>query len=170
MAELEITMNAEPKKSLVTSQYNFMKKDEHGNAVCTKCNHTFGMKELTAINKANMRGLGLCPECYNAYKKATKLSAFAQLRNAIISANLSDKQVAYLLDRNFTQLRSGIAYNIIIPYDKDSPKTEQLQRYKKARYSAQPITIANKDYLLTNDVYLRNIPRVQKMLEEIKNM
>ena len=170
MGDLTLTINAAPKKSLVTSQYNFMQKDANGNAVCTKCKHTFSMKELTAINKANMRGLGLCPECYNAYKKSSTLSAFTRLRNAITSANLSETQVAYLLDRNFTQLRSGIAYNIIIQYDKNLPKTEQLQKYRKARYSAQPITIADKEYLLTNDVYLRNIPRVEKMLEEIKNM
>ena len=135
----------------------------NGVALCPVCHKFFSTKNLTDAEIDAINANGACVKCAPAVTAPVKktVSAFKQVRQMILSANLNTAQVALLMDKSFTQKRTGIAYPMLRTVKAD------IMKYGKARYAKKTITINNMEYRLTNDIYGRNVSLVKEMLADI---
>ena len=135
----------------------------NGVALCPVCHKFFSTKNLTDAEIDVINANGACVKCAPVVTAPVKktVSAFKQVRQMILSANLNTAQVALLMDKSFTQKRTGIAYPMLRTVKAD------IMKYGKARHAKKTITINNMEYRLTNDIYGRNVSLVKAMLADI---
>ena len=93
-----------------------------------------------------------------------KVSAFKLVRDLVENANLSDEQIALLIDKTFTQKNAHIAYALLMPVDEKLSYKEQAVKYNKARYAKKAVELNGKAYYMTNDIYKKNVLSVKEML------
>ena len=137
----------------------------NGVALCPVCHKFFSTKNLTDAEIDAINANGACVKCAPVVTAPVKktVSAFKQVRQMILSANLNTAQVALLMDKSFTQKRTGIAYQMLVPVI----EAKTIVKYGKARYAKKTITINEVEYFLTNDIYDRNVGLVEAMLDSI---
>lgn len=147
----------------------------NGVCLCPVCHKFFSVKNYTAEKIEAVNKNGTCIHCTPvemhvdapAIKAEKKVSAFKMVRNMVVNAKLSDKQIALLMDKTFTQKNAHLAYAMLLPVDETSSYKEQTVKYNKARYSKKTIELNGKAYYITNDIYKKNVLAVKEMLENM---
>ena len=142
--------------------------------LCPVCHKFFSVKNYTEAEIEAVNEHGTCIHCtpvemhvVPAAPVEKKVSAFKMVRNMVVSANLSDEQIALLTDKTFTQKNAHLAYAMLLPVDETSSYKEQTVKYNKARYSKKTIELNGKAYFLTNDIYKKNVLAVKEMLASL---
>lgn len=156
---------------------------------CTACAKFVSLRKMTTREKANYKRTGLCPKCY-AKKQAERLatiaankaaraekkanaqamranSPFNQVLALVQNSSLNDAQLALLQDRDFVLKATNIVYPLLKKYDVNKTFEEQTYVCKKARYARTPININGDDYLVTNNIYAKNLDKVKAMFQGI---
>jgi len=94
-----------------------------------------------------------------------KMSARQMAKEMILNTNISSSMLRILQDKRITHKFTGIIYPLIVPTDIDDNK---LLYAGKRRYGKDIITINHKDFYLTNDIYIRNIEPLSKLLAKLE--
>lgn len=97
-------------------------------------------------------------------------SAFQRMFDAFELAIplLTDEHLSVLTDLNQTKKLTGVALPLLIEVDLsvDIEEAFAKQTYfaKKNRYLKKPLTIAGRQFWITNHIFDRNIPKIKEML------
>jgi len=101
---------------------------------------------------------------------ATKISAFSKVKDLISNTRLTDTQLSYLQNRTFTVKNTSIIYPLLKEVNMDTLTNEDITINNKVRYNKKPLFINGKTYLMTNNIYEKNIPRVAALLSEFEKV
>jgi len=86
----------------------------------------------------------------------------------LISQQLITAEVLnMLLDKEDTGKTLGIRYPFLKAYNPDVSIKEITYINGNARYSSRPIEISGEQYLITNDLYAKNVPRFMEWADSI---
>lgn len=89
---------------------------------------------------------------------------FAEL---ISKGFITEELLTILTDKEGTANALGVRYAFLKEYNPDIPLKELTYIGKHPRYTAQPIEINVKQYLITNDLYKTNLPRFLEWADAI---
>jgi hypothetical protein len=92
------------------------------------------------------------------------MSARQVAKEMILNTNISSSMLHTLQDKRITHKFTGIIYPLIVPIDTDD---EKLLYAGKRRYRRDIITIIGRDFFLTNDIYIRNLEPLSKLLAKL---
>lgn len=90
---------------------------------------------------------------------------FAKL---VEQGRIVDNILQVLTDKEATAKACGIRYAFLKEYDPNVPIKELTYVNGTARYSSKPITVNGKEYLITNDLYLKTVPRFMEWADSIE--
>jgi hypothetical protein len=93
-----------------------------------------------------------------------KMSARQVAKEMILNTNISSSMLHTLQDKRITHKFTGIIYPLIVPIDTDD---EKLLYAGKRRYGKDIITINGRKFFLTNDIYIRNLEPLSKLLAKL---
>jgi hypothetical protein len=92
-----------------------------------------------------------------------KVSARQAAKEMLLSTKLSDFMLNKLQNKRITHKLTGIIYQLLVPIDTDE---EKLKHAGKRRYGKDVLTINDKQFFLTNDIYMRNLEPLSKLLSK----
>ncbi len=144
---------------------------------CKECNKLFKKSEASEYD--------LCPTCLSKLTEPEQQNSNEEdelqennikiirpgqaIRNTFFilanSGKITDEILAILTDKESTAKLLGIRYAFLKEFSPNIPIKEMTYIKGCARYSSKPIEINNKKYLLTNDLYSKNIPRFIELAE-----
>ena len=139
---------------------------------CVHCHKLYSMKKMDEEQLKLAKETGLCPKCQEnevlmlSTKKVeakTEVKPGKIIREAfmnLVSEDLINSQVLTdFQNKNFILKNTGIKYAFLKKIDSTKDIKEQTLVNGKARYSSKPITINGEQYLVTNDLYVKNVER-----------
>ena len=85
----------------------------------------------------------------------------------ISDGKITDEIIAVLVDKEGTAKLLGIRYAFLKVFNANVPIKELTYINGSARYSAKPVEINGKQYLITNDLYTKNLLRFMEWAKEI---
>ena len=141
-----------------------------------KCRKFYSLKKMNE-NQINLaHETGLCSVCqanaillntFSPVEKTLKpgVAVREALVNAINKGLITPEMLANLCDKNFTLKNTGIKYAFLKKVDKLIDFKSQTYIYGKARYSTKIMTINNEQFLMTNDIYKRNVDRFLELMK-----
>lgn len=152
---------------------------------CVECDTWQDMSTLVdSVQRANAKRTGLCPKCYEnrlklkhkmaelaAKEKAErtaktmevrKNSPFAKVRALLETASpkLTDEKLIALVSKDSTKAM-GLSYPLLKEALPDVPFKDICVENDRARYSRVPIKLCEKDYYITNHLYIRHVDRIK---------
>lgn len=152
-----------------------------------KCRKFYSMKKMDEAQTALAHETGLCPHCQANDVLVAKFSPVKQqpvvksapavkpgkaVREAfmnLVDAGVVNGQVLTdFQDKEFILKHTGIKYAFIKEVDANVDLKEQTFVYGKARYSTKPLTIGGKQYLVTNDIYAKNVDRFMNLVKSFE--
>ena len=181
-AELKQPVVLRAKKEVAKFGFLQDKLDENHNFACSHCGAKTNYDELDEEDQALARKHGWCHKCAEAVRIAEKIKAVSPKRTVIRDGDSAAQQVkniiaeysdqinvafmAKLSNKDFASKNMGLRY----PLFKELPNnltTEQLKDFVcddfgKRRFGAVQYRfkqIAGKTYLMTNDIYKKNVGR-----------
>ncbi len=80
---------------------------------------------------------------------------------------ITNEVLNMLMDKEETGKTLGIRYPFLKAYNPDVSIKEITYINGNARYSSKPIEISDKQYLITNDLYAKNVPRFMEWANSI---
>ena len=159
---------------------------------CVHCHKLYSMKKMNEEQLANAQATGLCPHCQEnevlmagAKKAEAKAEVPAKTEvakavgpkpgkaireafmNLVSNGLINEQTLADFQDKNFILKNAGIKYAFLKKVDSAIILKEQVKVNGKARYSSKPITIDNRQYLVTNDLYAKNVERFFALAESL---
>ena len=157
--------------------------DEDGMAICQfDHNHIFDINDLDADMQAQVKKSGLCPDCLDIINKAkaikgvhintrtTGVTAGKQIRNMVNfvfnNSALDDNMIANFMDKDYSRTKMGLAYPMLIEVtDKSTDEIKDMRMIgnnkKHYRYSSTYYRFNNRSFLLTNDLYNKNLDKIR---------
>lgn len=131
---------------------------------CLKCNKLY--------KKSETNEHGLCPKCLTEkngvaekipMQEDIKVKPGQVIRQAfskiIADGKITEDVVSMLTDQEATAKELGIRYPFLKEFSADIPIKELTYVKSHARYSSKPVEVNGKQYLVTNDLYLKNVPK-----------
>ena len=98
-----------------------------------------------------------------------KISAAAQIRNLINQAlpKITSTELTKLTDTHFCHENASLTYPLFMQVNPAMAYKDQANMDGKKRYAREPIQILGNSYYVTNHLFARNIPKVEKMLKSL---
>ena len=161
-------------------------------AICAANNeHIFNINELDEETRIESMKSGLCPHCLSIMKQATAIKAASGFRTRtvtnnkpsaekpgfqireILKANLNninDELLAQLQDKDFSRSNFKLAYPMLLNITGMSAEEIKVARKdakQHDRYSPQVYTINRQQFLLTNDLYGKNLEPIANFFNKL---
>lgn len=162
-------------------------------AVCkANPNHVFNVMELDEETHTAVMKSGLCPDCLAIMKQAAEIKAASgfrtraatdnrpsadkpgfQIREIVKNnlSNLDDETLAKLQDKQFSKEHFKLAYAMLLDITGMSNDEIKVARMvgKHARYAPAVYTVGDKQFMLTNDLYAKNLQPIKEFFEAFNN-
>lgn len=158
--------------------------------------HVFDITELSEEDQKRVKKHGLCLHCLNILEQANEIkqaigqirlsnnnsssnssvtkgiSAGQQIRKMFTNAisQYSDKDIMNFTDKNYSLQYFKLAYPLLLDITgKSAAEIKILKLDKKGhpRYSPRIYTINNKQYLMTNDLYSKNLEKFKETFKAL---
>lgn len=85
----------------------------------------------------------------------------------VSDGKITDEIIEGLTDKESTAKLLGIRYALLKEFDANVPIKELTYIKGSARYSSKPVEINGKEYLITNDLYYKNLLKFMEWAEEV---
>lgn len=195
MADIQALLAAQGIKANIIVEEPKIKKygklqitDSKDTAYCLGCDREFSLSEIDNDEKLDFaRKNGLCPECM---KKVLEARAIMKKVKAFFNAeeiDMSIKSVSAktlilemldmkkmnktimnkLTDREFCKKEMGLNNELFRIYDDKKDIDEQIKVNGYVKYSKKIYKFAKKSYIMTSDIYHRNIEKVKQIIKEL---
>ena len=161
-------------------------------AICTANHeHVFNINELDEATKIESMKSGLCPHCLNIMKQAAEIKAASGFRTRTVTSNkpsaekpgfqireilkanlnnINDELLAQLQDKDFSRSNFKLAYPMLLNITGMSAEEIKIARKdakQHDRYSPQVYTINGQQFLLTNDLYGKNLEPIANFFNKL---
>lgn len=186
LASAGIQINISPKKSKINDKLIYEDDDKNIASCQFDHSHKFDITTLTADEQEKVKKYGICLNCLHILEEAEKIkqsigkvkttttssrvagqiSAGQQIRNMLVQAipNIKSEHLMNFTDKNYSLQNFKLAYPLLLDItNKDNSTIKQLKNDKKghARYSPKIYHIDNRQFLMTNDLYDKNLEKVK---------
>lgn len=174
-------------KSNKKEPVNHLKKNENGEYECQFCHEIVNLDSLDEETKDKSKKSGLCPKCLSIMKQAEEIKKTnkslnvvnraakntgvgGQIRQMIAAAfnneNMNDTVINDLMDKEFSRIQFKLAYPTIKEITgMSTDEIKSIRMYNgHSRYSPQVFTFNNREFILTNDLYNKNLEGIQQYL------
>ena len=162
--------------------------DSKDTAYCIGCEREFSLAEIDDDEKLDFaRKNGLCPECMKKVLEARtimkKVKAFfssdeieASMKTVSAKALILDMLdmkkmnkaiMDKLTDREFCKREMGLNNELFRLYDNTKDIDEQIKVKGYVKYSKKIYKFSRRSYIMTSDIYHRNIEKVKQVLAEL---
>lgn len=165
--------------------------EEKTTAICLADNaHQFDIGELDEELAKKCKQTGLCPKCLSVLDEALHIkSCMARTRKFVDNQpseekagyqireilknnidNINDDLALNLQDADFCKQKFKLSYPMLLDItDKNTEEVKLLRKDSKGynRYSPQIYMINNNKYLLTNNLYPKNLTLIREYFEKL---
>jgi len=185
---MNITLTNKHNKNI--DHLNYMDDEKTIAACLADNNHQFIINELDEETLKKCKQTGLCPKCLSILDEATHIkSCMARTRRFVDNQpseekagyqireilknninNINDDLVLNLQDADFCKREFKLSYPMLLDItNKTSDEIKILRRDTKGynRYSPQVYKINNNSYLLTNNLYPKNLTLIRSYFEKL---
>lgn len=90
-----------------------------------------------------------------------------KFNNLVNEGKITEEVLIILLDTEQTKQVLGIRYAFLKEFNPEVPIKELTYVNKAARYSSKPIKINGKQYIMTNDLYAKSLPKFMEWADAI---
>lgn len=181
LASQGISVNFEVSSSVEKiKKYGKLQIIDKNTAYCLGCESNFDLSLIDDDEKLDFaRKNGLCPHCMakvleaRAIMKKVKMhfeteqviknekSAKAIVLEMLGSMKLNKGIMDQLTDRDFCKKNMGLTFPLFKIYDANTDLDEQRKANGYIKYGKQIYKINRKSYLMSNDLYHRNIEQIR---------
>lgn len=190
LADVGMSQNIIIQQPKITDKLEYV-DEEKTMAVCkANPNHVFNVTELDEETRTAAMKSGLCPDCLTIMKQAAEIKAVSGFRTRtatdnrpsadkpgfqireILKANvdnIDDELLSKLQDKEFSRTNFKLAYAMLLDITNMNSEEIKAARSVKghARYSPYIYTIQNRQFLLTNDLYAKNLQPIKDFFEKL---
>lgn len=195
-AGITANISIKTSKQRITDKLIYEDENDKTMATC-RANpmHVFNITELNEEDQKRVKKHGLCLHCLNILEQANEIkqaigqirlsnnsssnsstakgiSAGQQIRKMFTNAisQYSDKDIMNFTDKNYSLQHFKLAYPLLLDITgKSAAEIKILKLDKKGhpRYSPRIYTINNKQYLMTNDLYSKNLEKFKETFKAL---
>jgi DNA-directed RNA polymerase subunit RPC12/RpoP len=167
-------------------------KIENGIATCLNCGTTFALSDVDEELLKKLHKNGLCPECQHKIDEAQKIMGLLKANNiggerviknggkkvgeqlraivsfAVTNNRLNEEVMELLTTREASKVLTGFNFAMFIDVtgmSKDEIKEAKLVN-GRSRYLANTLVINGKSYLLSNDIYDKQLAMTKEYFIE----
>lgn len=156
-----------PRCSACNRLYKKSDVNEHG--LCPKClAEKMGAAETS---EAEIVAVSNQSEEQEVVEENLKVRPGQAIRDAFLrlvtDGKVTNSVLSTLTDSEATARELGIRYAFLKEFNPDVPIKELTYVKSHARYSSKPIGVNGKQYLITNDLYNKNVLRFMKWVDSI---
>lgn len=149
----------------------YKKSDVNEHGLCPKClaekmnaENSDGAEAIAVNNQSNQQETEEEQQEFKVRPGQVIRDAFLRL---VTDGKVPDSVLSMLTDSEATAKELGIRYAFLKEFNPDVPIKELTYIKGHARYSSKPIDVNGKQYLITNDLYSKNVLKFMKWADGI---
>lgn len=146
----------------------YRKSDVNEHGLCPKClTEKVGAPETGEAGVVAVNNQSKQKEVVEEIKVGPGRAIRDAFSRLVIDGKVTDSVLSILTDSEATARELGIRYAFLKEFNPDVPIKELTYVKSHARYSSKPIVVNDKQYLVTNDLYSKNVSRFIKWADNI---